>query len=152
MFLYCYNFFCFFCGCHYKFLIKRLNRMDIDHLCINSFCSQLFCRFQRRCNTKSVCDDRKIFSLTKNNTFSKLKFIIRVIVDNRNCKTSETHINRANMLVSSLYHSSRLNIIRRACNYHARNHTHNCKVFAALMCCSVLANRNSAVCCADFYI
>ncbi len=89
MLLNSYNFTCFFGSCNNKLLIQRFNGMDVDYFCIDSVCCKLLSCFKSRCNAKSVCDDGKIFSLAENDALTKLKFIIRSVIDNRNSKTSE---------------------------------------------------------------
>ena len=126
--------------------------MDIDHFCIDSVCCKLLSCFKSRCNAKSVCDDGNIFSLTENDSLTKLKFIIRSVIDNRNSKTSESHVYRSLMLVSSSNHSFCFDIIRRTCNDHTRNHSHQGKILQALMCGAVFTYRNTAVSCSDLYI
>ena len=119
--------------------------MDVNNLCLDSFFCQFRSCFQRRSYAKSVCNNGKVFSLAENNTFAKLKFIIRIIIDNRNSKTAKSHVNRTYMLISCLYHCFCFNIIRRACNNHSRNCTHKCKILAALVRSTILTNGNSAV-------
>ena len=126
--------------------------MDIDHFCIDSVCCKLLSCFKNRCNAKSVCDDGKVFSLAENDTFAKFKFIIRSVIDNRNGKTSESHVYRSLMLISSSNHSLCLDIIRRACNNHAWNYSHKGKILQTLMCSTILTYGNTAVSCSDLYV
>ena len=119
--------------------------MDVDNLCFDSFFSKLSSCLKRRSYAKSVCNNGKIFSLAKNDTFTKLKFIIRVIVDNWNSKTAKSHVNRAYMLISSLYHCLCLDVVRWACNNHSRDCTHKCEILAALVGSTILTNGNSTV-------
>ena len=70
MLFYSYTLACFFGCCNYKFFIQRLNRMDIDYFCIYAVCRKLLCSFKSRSYTETVCNNRKVFSFTKDNTFA----------------------------------------------------------------------------------
>ena len=152
MLLYCDNFSGFFCCCNDQFLIKWFDGMDVDNLCLNSICCKLLCCFKRSCHAKTICNDSNILTLSKNDTFTHFKFIIRIIINHRHCQTTKSHINRSLILISSFDHSLCFNVICRRHNNHSRNNSHKCKIFAALMSCTIFTNRNSAMSCTDLNI
>ena len=126
--------------------------MDVDNPCFNAICCQFLCCFQRCCHTKTICHNSQIFTFTKNDAFTNLKFVIWCVVDHRHCQTSETHINRSYIFVSCLDHCFGFNIISRRHNYHARNCSHKRKILTALMCSTVFANRNTTMGSTNFYV
>ena len=67
---YCYNFASFFGSCNYKFLVQRFDCMDVDYFCIYAVCRKLLCSFKSRSYAETVCNNRKVFSFTKDNTFA----------------------------------------------------------------------------------
>ena len=152
MLLNSYNLTSLLCSSYYKLLIQRLNGMNIDHLCINTICCQLLGCFHGCCYAKSVCNNGKILTFTKDNTFAKFKLIIWSVIDHRYCQSSKSHIYRAYMLVCSLYHGLCLDIIRWACDNHSRNGTHKCKILTALMGSTILAYGNTTMSSTDLYI
>ena len=113
--------------------------MDIDNLCGHAVSSQLLSRFQSAVDTETCSHDRQIGSLSQENSLSNLKFISSLVIEYRNCQSSEAEINRSYIFCRSLYRRSRLYIICGADNGHAGNRAHQSDVFIALMGSSILS-------------
>ena len=56
------------------------------------------------------------------------------------------------MLISCFHRCSCFHIICRIDHDHSRDFSHQTDIFETLVCCSVFSNRDTSVCCSDFYI
>ena len=119
--------------------------MDVDDFGIDAVCCEHFCGLHAFINFQTGCKDRNIVAFTKDNTFAELKFIGTLIIEYRDCQTSETHVNRSDIFISSFYGSSCFHIIGRVDDHHARDHTHQSDIFVALMCGTVFTDRNTGM-------
>ena len=152
MFFYGNNFSCLFCCCNNKFFINRFDRMDIDYFRIDSVCCKLFSCCKRFAHFKSCCNDCYIFTFAKYDSFSDLELIIRIIIDYRHCKSSETHIYRSLMFICCKYSCSCFYIICRADHYHTWDCSHKSDIFVALMGSTIFTNGNTCMCSTDLNI
>ena len=78
--------------------------------------------------------------------------IIGSVIDYGNCRTSETDVNRAYIIQCCLHCRTCLYVIGRTHYHHSGNGTHECKVFVALMGCTVFSYGNTCMGCSNLYI
>ena len=139
-------------GSNDKLCIKGLDCMNVYNLGTNTLAGKHFACQKSLLNHYTRCNDSYVRALSKLNTLADFKLIILVIVYNGNSKSAETHINRTNVLDSSLNRTSCFDSIGWVYNNHSRNCTHKSKVLVALVCSTVLTDRNTCVSCSDFYV
>ena len=113
--------------------------MDVDDHSGDAVFCQHFCRFQSAVYTQSCRDDRNVRTFAQGNALADLELIVRICIDHRNSKTSETQIYRSYILISSFNGRSCLNIVGRVDHYHTRNRTHQRDILITLVCRAVLA-------------
>ena len=78
--------------------------------------------------------------------------ITGTVIDYRHCRTSETHIYRANIFDCSTDTLCRLNRIGGVHDNHTRNGAHQSDIFVTLMARTILADGDAGMACADFYV
>src|SRR5699024_4622804 len=93
-----------------------------------------------------------IRSFPQCHSFSKLEFIIRVVVDHRNSQSAEAQIHWSLMLVGSLHRGFRLHVVGWIDDYHSRDGPHKSDVLVALMGGTVLTHRDTRVGSSDLYV
>ena len=125
----------------------HINDCSADSLSCKHLCSIKCISYLETC-----CYDGNITSVKKLNALADLELVITVVIDDRHCKTSESEIYRSLKFVSSLNCSLCFDIICRADNGHAGDHTHESKILVALMRSTVLTNRDTGMSSADLNI
>ena len=152
MLFYGYDFTGLFCCCYDQLLIQRFDGVDVDDFCIDAVSGKFFCCFQSGAYAKSGCNDGQVLALTENNAFSELKFVVRSVVDDWCCQTSETKVNRSVVFISCFDACFCFDIICWVQDDHARNGSHQGDILVALMGCTVFSYGDSGMGCTDFYI
>ena len=147
-----YHFAGFLCRSQYQFFIQRLNRMNVDHFCLNAVSRKFLCCFQRAGHTGARCNDCYIFAFSEQCAFADFKLIVRVIIDHRHCRTAKTKIYRTFKLNRCFHSRLCFHIIGRYNNSHTGNGSHQCNIFITLMGCAVFTYCDTCMGCADFYI
>ena len=128
------------CAVNDDLFIKGLDGADVDNLCADAVCCQLFCCSESGVYADTGSYDGNVLTLANYGSLADLKLVIGSVVDHRNCCTAESDIYRALMLKSCTNCCLCLNIICRAHNYHSGNGAHESDVLVTLMGCSVLTN------------
>ena len=152
MFFYCYDFSCLSRCCNNCCFIQWFDCVHVDYFCTDSVCCKLLCCCEGFRYFQTCCDDCHICTFTKCNGFTNLEFVICVIIDNRNCKSSETEIYRSYMLISCFYSCFCFYIIGRIDYDHSRDCSHKSDIFVTLMCSSIFSDRDSGMCSTDLNI
>ena len=139
------------CRLYYYILVKRLYRVHIYYSRVYAFVLKKLISLKRFVHHKTGSDYCNIASVFKLYALSDLELII-VTENNRNGKSSETHINRTVKLKRCFYRLFSLGRVRRIYYSHTRDSSHKGDILAALVCSTVLAYRDTGVSRADYHV
>ena len=126
--------------------------MDVDNSCVDTFSCECFCRLESHGNHKTCCDNCYVLTVTEGDTTTKLELIIGVFVNYGYCISAETEIEGAVCLHSRFNCRSCFNCVGGVYDSHAGDSSHKSNIFKALVCCAVLTNCDTCVCCANLNV
>ena len=106
---------------------------------INSLLRKNISSFKSLRYTKSCCNDCTILSILKLDTFSKLKFVCCLIINNWYSKSSKSKVNWSFILECCMNCGSCLHIIARIYYNHSWNSSHQCNVLVTLMSSTIFS-------------
>src|SRR5690606_25652452 len=124
MFFRCYHTTCFLNRLQYSLRVKRLNRMDVDDLGVNSKFSKFFTCKDRFPNQMAGSKNTDILTFIYHPCLANLELLIRVS-KNGNNRTAKSQVNRAFKFRNRFSSSLSLVIVTRIDNSHTRKHLHH---------------------------
>ena len=135
---------------NYQALIKRLDRVHVDNLGIDTIDSERLGSLKCLGNHKATSDDGHIGPLAHDHAATNLELIVLAIVDDRCCQAAETHVDRSLKLIGGAHASASLDVIGGNDHRHTRDRAHERDVLAALMRGAIFTDRNARMRGADF--
>ena len=136
----------------YDLSVDGLDGVDVYKLSTDAVCSEYITGRYGLYHLETRGDDGAVASVAKNLSLAYLEMIIRAVIDDRNGQTAETQINRSLHHICGADSGSRLHIVRGIDYGHARDCSHKSDILVALVCGTVLADRDACVCGTDLYI
>ena len=135
---------------NHQALIKRLDRVHIDDLGIDTIGSERLGSLKRLGDHKATSDDGHIGPLAHDHAATNLELIVLVIVNDRRCQASEAHVDRSLKLIGGAHASASLDVIGGNDYRHTRDRAHERDVLAALMRGAVFTDRDTRMRGTDF--